>query len=92
MIKSFGDAEAEALFGGERVRRWMNIERIVLRKLAAIHDALTLDDLRRPPANRLKPLRGTRDGQYSIRINDQFRVCFVWRDGHAHDVTIVDYH
>lgn len=92
MIKSFGDPDVEALFQGERVRRWINIEKAVIRKLAAIHDARTLGDLREPPANRLKPLSGTRHGQHSIRINDQFRVCFIWRDGHAHEVTVIDYH
>lgn len=92
MIKSFGDREVEAMFEGLRTRRWINIERAVLRKLAAVHRARSLDELRRVPGNRLKPLQGSRDGQYSIRVNDQFRVCFAWRDGHAYDVTVVDYH
>ena len=92
MIESFGCPDAEALFHGIRVRRWQLIERVVLRKLAALHRAASLDDLRSPPGNRLKPLHGSRNGQHSIRVNDQFRICFVWYDSHAHDVTLVDYH
>ena len=69
-----------------------NLRNVAKRKLAALHSALTLEDLRIPPGNRLEELRGDRDGQHSIRINDQFRVCFVWRDGDAYDVEITDYH
>jgi len=92
MIMSYGDLEVRAFFEGVRIRRWIHIERTLMRKLMAIDEARTLNDLRRPPANRLKPLRGDLDGQHSIRINDQFRVCFVWRDDGAHNVTVVDYH
>lgn len=92
MIKSYGDEDVDAFRKGVRIRRWIQIERPLLRKLAALHDARALDDVRQPPANRLKPLLGDRSGQYSIRVNDQYRICFVWRDGHAYEVTVVDYH
>jgi len=92
MIMSFRDLDAQALFDGERIRRWINIERSLVRKLAALNRARTLDELRSPPGNRLKSLGGDRNGQYSIRVNDQFRICFAWCDGHAYDVTVVDYH
>ncbi|MBD8871805.1 type II toxin-antitoxin system RelE/ParE family toxin [Rhodanobacter sp. DHB23] len=74
------------------MRRWVNIESIARRKLAQLNAAATLDFLRVPPGNRLEALKGSRSGQYSIRINDQFRVCFVWKDGDAHHVGICDYH
>lgn len=74
------------------MRRWVHIETVVMRKLAMIHRAARLDDLQIPPANRLETLKGGRSGQYSIRVNDQFRICFVWKDGDAYDVEIVDYH
>jgi toxin HigB-1 len=77
---------------GERVRRWVNIERIARRKLAKLHAATALDFLRVPPGNRLEALKGDRAGQHSIRVNDQFRVCFVWKDGDAYEVEICDYH
>lgn len=92
MIKTFLDANTEALFNGTRVRRWVNIETVAMRKLAMIHRAAKLEDLRIPPANRLEALKGDRAGQHSVRINDQFRVCFRWRAGDAYDVEIVDYH
>ncbi len=91
-IQSFADADTQALFEQRRVRRWVNIETVALRKLAMLHRAAVLDDLRIPPGNRLEALHGDREGQYSIRINDQWRVCFVWQDGHATQVHIVDYH
>ena len=69
-----------------------NLRNVAKRKLAAVHSAVSLEDLRIPPGNRLEPLHDDRKGQYSIRINDQFRVCFVWRDGDAYDVEITDYH
>jgi len=91
-IQSFACRHTDLLFQGQRVRRWMNIERVAMRKLAMLEDAGRLDDLRIPPANRLEVLQGDRRGQHSIRINDQFRVCFVWTDAGPADVEIVDYH
>ena len=76
MIRSFADKDTEALADGERVRRWINIESVARRKLAQLHAAATLDFMRIPPGNRLEALKGDRSGQYSIRINEQFRVCF----------------
>ena len=93
MIKSFADLDTERLFQREPVRRFgANVQRIMLRKLVAVDAAEELDDLRRPPGNRLEKLRRDRDGQHGIRVNDQWRVCFRWRDGDAYDVEIVDYH
>jgi len=92
MIVSFGDAATRDLFHGKRNRRWVNIEAVAMRKLAMLQQAVQLDDLRIPPSNRLKPLKGDLSGIHSIRINDQYRLCFVWSDGHAHRVSIVDYH
>lgn len=92
VIKDFRSAETRDLFNGKRVRRWIDIEAVAMRKLAMLNRAARLDDLRIPPANRLEALKGERAGQHSIRINDQFRLCFRWRDGDAHDVEIVDYH
>jgi proteic killer suppression protein len=92
MIRTFADKDTEALFHGNRVRRFVNMEAAARRKLVQINAAATLDFLRVPPGNRLEALKGDRAGQYSIRVNDQFRVCFRWRDGDALDVGIVDYH
>jgi len=92
MIVSFGDGATHAVWVGKHSRKWTNIRAVALRRLAMLNRAATLDDLRVPSSNHLKPLVGDRAGQYSIRINDQYRICFVWRDGHAHDVRIVDYH
>jgi proteic killer suppression protein len=93
VIKSFKDRDAERLFRRERIR-WLgaDVQRTALRKLRMLDAATALDDLSVPPANRLEKLKGDRAGQYSIRINRQWRVCFVWRSGDAHDVEIVDYH
>jgi proteic killer suppression protein len=93
VIKSFGDRDTERLFAREPVRRYpAELRRTMLRKLVAVDAAEALDDLRVPPGNRLEKLRGDRAGQHSIRVNDQWRVCFAWRDGDAYDVLIVDYH
>lgn len=93
MIVSFGDRETETIWAGRRSRRLpSDIQVIALRKLRLINNARTLDDLGVPPGNRLEALAGDRRGRHAIRINDQWRVCFIWRDGHAHEVEIVDYH
>ena len=92
MIVSFADNETAAVFEGKRVRRWAQLLAIVQRKLQLLDAPATLEALRVPPGNRLEALRGDRAGQHSIRINDQFRVCFVWRSDGVHDVQIVDYH
>jgi len=91
MILSFADKDTALLFSGTRVRRFMSIEAVIRRKLAQLNAAATLDFLRAPPGNRLEALRGGRSGQFSIRINDQFRICFRWQDGDVSHVEIVDY-
>lgn len=93
MIKSFKCQETERLFNREPVRKIpQNIQRVALRKLWMLDAAANLDDLKSPPGNRLKALRGNRKGQHSIRINDQFRICFVWQGEDAFEVEIVNYH
>lgn len=92
MIISFKDKDTELLNDGVRIARFAAFERIALRKLRQLQIANTLDDLRVPPGNRLEALKGDRKGQYSIRINDQYRVCFTWINGGAQNVEIVDYH
>lgn len=92
MIRSFRDADTAALAAGRRVRRWMFIERVALRKLRQLDIAMRLSDLRVPPGNRLEALKGDRVGQFSIRINVQYRLCFRWTSAGAEDVEIVDYH
>jgi proteic killer suppression protein len=92
LIKSFKCADTRALSKGERVKRFANIADVARRKLRQLEIAAMLDDLRVPPGNRLEALKGDRTGQYSIRVNDQFRVCFRWKDAGAEDVEIVDYH
>lgn len=92
MIRGFRCEETEAVFQRRHSKRFAGIHRVALRRLLVLDAAGALADLRVPPANRLEKLSGDRRGQHSIRINDQWRVCFRWRDGHAHDGEIVDYH
>jgi toxin HigB-1 len=93
MIKHFADANTEALFRRQRPRKFPgDIHRRALRKLVMLDAAVSLQDLRTPPGNRLEKLKGDREGQYSIRINDQWRICFEWQDGDAYEVEITDYH
>jgi proteic killer suppression protein len=93
VIKSFRDRNAERLFDRRPTRRFgAEVQNVALRKLRMLDAATRLDDLRVPPGNRLERLRGDRSGQHSIRINDQWRICFRWDSGDAYDVEIVDYH
>ena len=92
MIRSFRCKETKRLFDRLPSRRWRSIERVVRRKLEMLNAVTSLADLAVPPSNRLEALKGDRRGQHSIRINDQWRLCFVWRDGDAYDVEVVDYH
>jgi proteic killer suppression protein len=93
MIRTFADRDTERLFLREPVRKWAaDLQRAGLRKLVVLDAAESLDDLRVPPGNRLEKLSGNRAGQYSIQINDQFRVCFRWQHRDAYDVEIADYH
>ncbi|HEV7218494.1 MAG TPA: type II toxin-antitoxin system RelE/ParE family toxin [Terriglobales bacterium] len=93
MIASFGEKETEKLWRSGRSRRIPASLRLrAFKKLAILNAALALDNLKVPPGNQLEALHGNRAGQHSIRINDQYRVCFTWRDGNAFDVEIVDYH
>jgi toxin HigB-1 len=93
MIRSFKSKEAEKIFNRERSQKLPpDIQQVALRKLRMLNRAVTLQDLRVPPANRLEKLTGNRTGQYSIRINDQWRICFEWAEGDAQNVEIVDYH
>lgn len=93
MIKSFGNEGARAAWERRFVKGWpQQVLKIGNRKLTQLHNARSLDDLRAPPGNRLEALSGNRAGQHSIRINDRWRVCFVWCNGDAFDVEIVDYH
>ncbi|MEZ4605611.1 MAG: type II toxin-antitoxin system RelE/ParE family toxin [Deinococcales bacterium] len=93
MIKSFKNKETEKIYSRQISRKLpQDLQRIALRKLRMLNNAQTLNDLRVPPANRLEKLKGERSGQHSIQINDQWRICFVWEEGDALNVEIVDYH
>jgi len=93
MITGFKDRETEKIWEGSTSRRLpQDIQEVARRKLRMLNNAHCLDDLRIPPANRLEALKGKRKGQHSIRINDQWRICFVWSEVNAHNVEIVDYH
>jgi proteic killer suppression protein len=93
MIESFRCKETEKIWNQIRSKKFsLSVQKICLRKLFMIHRAKTLTDLKAPPANRLEMLKGDRSGQYSIRINSQWRICFIWKDGNAYDVEIADYH
>ena len=92
MIRSFRDASTARLFADQDVARFRGIERQARRKLLMLDNAGALGDLRHPPGNRLEALKGDRRGQHAIRINDQWRICFIWHDGGAEMVEIVDYH
>jgi len=92
MIKTFANQVTADVFAGKRVARWAHILTVATRKLQQLDSAATLDSLRVPPGNRLEALVGDRKGQHSLRINDPWRLCFVWRDDGVHQVEIVDYH
>jgi len=92
VIKSFRCEETQRLFHRRRGRRFQAVEQVARRKLRQLDSATELRDLASPPGNRLEALHGDRNGQHSIRINDQWRICFLWREGDAHDVEIVNYH
>ncbi|MGC2616334.1 MAG: type II toxin-antitoxin system RelE/ParE family toxin [Terracidiphilus sp.] len=92
MIQSFRDADTEHLFEARANRRWETIRKVALRKLDQIQASINLNDLRVPPGSHLEALVGGRKGQHSIRINDKYRICFIWKDDGAHEVEITDYH
>jgi toxin HigB-1 len=92
MIRSFKDRKTEDFFGGVSVRQFASFKKVAERKLVMLDSAVTLGDLAASPGNRLEELSGDRAGQYSIRINGQWRICFIWKDDGPHDVEIVDYH
>lgn len=93
MIRSFGDKDTERIWHEKFVKSAdRNVQRSVVRKLELLHAALDVEDLRVPPGNRLERLTGDRRGQHSIRVSDQWRICFIWKDGGAEDVEVVDYH
>jgi proteic killer suppression protein len=92
MIRSFADEETEQVFNRRPNRRYAAFERVAFRKLRQIHSVSRVEELFEPPGNRLEKLKGDREGLWSLRINDRWRVCFEWRDGDAYKVQIVDYH
>ena len=92
MVQSFRDGETERIFQQQPSKQFRPIEKIALRKLIHLNQAKSLRDLAAIPGNRLEALKGSRKGRHSIRINDRYRICFVWKDGDAHDVEITGYH
>jgi proteic killer suppression protein len=92
VIGSFADRDTEEIFDGARSRRYSGCESVIERKLRALEAATSLQDLIIPPGNRLEALKGNRKGQHSIRINDQYRICFRWKGNHAYEIEIIDYH
>jgi proteic killer suppression protein len=92
MIQTFSDKKTADLFQHERVKQFEKFERIALRKLEMIHAAISIADLKVPPGNKLEKLRGSKSAYHSIRINDQWRISFIWKESHAYDVKIEDYH
>jgi proteic killer suppression protein len=92
MIRSFADEETEHMFQRLHSRRYAAFERVAFRKLRQIHSVSAVEELHEPPGNRLERLKGNRKGQWSLRVNDQYRICFIWRDGDAYEVEIADYH
>jgi proteic killer suppression protein len=92
MIGSFADGEAEKIFNRQPSRRYGMLQKAILRKLLMLHGARLLSDLNNPPGNRLELLRRDREGQHSVRVNYQYRICFVWRGPYAYDIEIADYH
>jgi proteic killer suppression protein len=92
LIRSFRDNDTEAIFRQTKIKRFQQIASVALRRLVQIDSAEELRDLAAPPANRLEALKGDRAGQCSVRVNDQYRICFKWKDGHAFEVEITDYH
>lgn len=92
MIKSFKNKDSEAIFAGSSVKKWLSFQNQIEKRLQILDMATTLEDLKNLPSNRFELLKGDRKGQYSIRINQQWRICFTWHEGEAHNVEIVDYH
>ena len=92
MIQSFGDGETEAVYLTGKSRKWGNLARVAARRLQAVDYASAIEDLEKPPGNRLEVLKGDRAGEHSIRINDQNRICFIWKADGAYEVEIADYH
>ncbi|MDL1888652.1 excinuclease ABC subunit A [Nitrospirales bacterium NOB] len=92
MVRSFRDKKTERFFSGEMVKEFSSFRKVAERKLTMLDNASDIKDLRSPPGNRLELLKGSRAGQHSIRINDQWRICFVWKADGPHDVEIADYH
>ena len=92
MIRSFADKVTEQVFDHRHSRRYATVDRVAFRKLRQIHRVSTVEELYAPPGNRLERLKGDREGQWSLRINSQYRICFEWRNGDAYEVEIVDYH